>query len=154
MNCDQIFSEFVFEPMTHANPPKVRGVYVIRFIERGSPISDVITGSIEIVKELGWPLIENKMVNRLHRLKGIEQCPYIYIGSAGSTGKRKFHLAGRYRDFAGRHTAMFPIWALIYFQWILEYGWMVTKEPKYEEAALKDSYRQLHAGKLPALVYR
>lgn len=49
---------------------------------------------------------------------------------------------------------MYPLWALLYFDWELEYGWLEDSNPASVEVNLKQSYKQNHAGKLPAIVDR
>jgi len=49
---------------------------------------------------------------------------------------------------------MYPLWALLYFGWELEYGWVEDEKPAELEETLKRRYRQVHRGKLPALVDR
>ena len=92
------------------------------------------------------------MVSRIERLKRISQCPIIYIGGAGTQPGSRNTLKGRYTEFSGRHTAMYPIWILLYFGWKLQFGWKKTKQPENEEGEYKKKYRKAHQGKLPALV--
>jgi len=61
-------------------------------------------------------------------------------------------LKGRYQEFSGRHTAMYPIWALLYFGWELEFGWKEEEDPRNAESKLKQKYAERHNNKLPALV--
>jgi hypothetical protein len=63
-------------------------------------------------------------------------------------------LKGRYNEFSGRHTAMYPIWVLLYFGWKLEFGWKESDEPSLEEKRLKEKYQNTHQNRLPALVKR
>ena len=46
------------------------------------------------------------------------------------------------------------VWALLYFGWRLEFGWHESDVPKSAEAELKEKYKALHDGRLPALVER
>ncbi|MBI3615252.1 MAG: hypothetical protein HY211_01920 [Candidatus Omnitrophica bacterium] len=91
-------------------------------------------------------------MGRVERIKRIGGCPIIYIGRAGRQNNGKHTLAKRYRNFFGSHTAMFPIWALLYSGWELEYGWLEKENPEFIEAELKQKYRNSHQGRLPALV--
>jgi hypothetical protein len=95
------------------------------------------------------------LCSRFDRLSKIGDCPTIYIGSAGTYAGSKNTLKGRYLELATRHTAKYPIWALLSSGWELQYGWMVVDEnPGTAEEALKGQYRKAHAGELPALVSR
>lgn len=48
---------------------------------------------------------------------------------------------------------MYPIWALLYFNWELEFEWKVANNPENVESQLKKEYKKRH-NKLPALVKR
>jgi hypothetical protein len=48
---------------------------------------------------------------------------------------------------------MYPLWALIYYGWDLEFGWFVeNQDPESLENSLKHEYQIDHSGTLPALV--
>jgi elongation factor P--beta-lysine ligase len=47
---------------------------------------------------------------------------------------------------------MYPIWALLYFGWELEFGWKEEEDPRNAESKLKQKYAERHNNKLPALV--
>jgi len=70
-----------------------------------------------------------------YRINNITGCLVISIGSAGTNPESRHMLAGRYRDLASRHTAQYPLFALLYSGWELEYGWKVSDEPKELAAA-------------------
>ena len=106
-----------------------------------------------IVKQLKWKMVEKHILNRINRLKKIKQCPIIYIGSAGYRENSKNTLKNRYRELSERHTAMYPIWALLYFGWDLEFGWKEESNPKDAECQLKREYKNKHGDK-SALVER
>ena len=89
---------------------------------------------------------------RLKKIDEMSDCPTIYIGSAGTNPKSKNTLWGRYREFAGRHTAMFPVWALLYSGWKLEYLWLCCDNPAAKEKEYKEKYKRLHGDNLPPLV--
>jgi hypothetical protein len=76
------------------------------------------------------------------------------MGSAGTRQDSKNTLARRYKEFSGRHTAMYPLWALIYSGWELEFGWIETSHADETEKELKARYKQKHGDKLPAIVER
>jgi len=72
--------------------------------------------------------------------------------SAGTQKHSKNTLKGRYREFSLRHTTMYPIWALLYFNWDLEFGWRETEDPGRVESQLKQQYKERHGNRLPAIV--
>ncbi len=94
------------------------------------------------------------MLNRIDRLTHIGECTILYVGSAGTLTESRNTLRGRYEEFAGRHTIMLPLWALLYFGWSLEYGWKIEDTANIAEAQLKQMYQTHHNGKLPTLVNR
>ncbi|MHC4620367.1 MAG: hypothetical protein ACYTEQ_21670 [Planctomycetota bacterium] len=152
--CDNLFTSFTFQDIRDASPPNKRGVYVIRVKRRGRPIGEMIEQIEQIIRRLGWPVVGKRMRSRIKRLEKIVSCPTIYIGSAGTQPGSRHTLQGRYRDFAGRHTAMYPLWALLYFGWELDYGWREAENSAELEERLKRAYKQGHNDQLPALVYR
>ena len=153
-DCSDIFEGFTFQDLRRADPPKAKGVYVIKVAKEGEDVPEIIFQLDTVVERLDWPLLGNKVRNRINRMDRIAGCPYIYIGAAGPSAQSKHTLFGRYRDFSGRHTAMFPIWALLYFGWELEYGYLESKDAGELEKRIKILYKQRHAGGVPALVYR
>jgi len=151
--CGDLFKEFVFEDLVEAKPPPEKGVYVIRIKNRSDSLPEaMISEAKQLIAKVGWKMLEKKMVSRIERLKRISQCPIIYIGGAGTQRGSRNTLKGRYTEFSGRHTAMYPIWILLYFGWKLQFGWKKTKQPENEEVECKEKYRKVHQGKLPALV--
>jgi hypothetical protein len=152
--CNRLFSDFKFEDIRRSLPPKKKGVYIIRVKHIGTPPQKVVEQVKQVILALNWPLVGEKMLDRVKRIERVNQCPVIYIGAAGSQSSSKYTLHGRYKDFAGRHTAMYPLWALLYFGWELEYGWIEDESPATAESKLKERYKQEHGGSLPAFVYR
>ncbi len=152
--CDDLLKGFTFDDIRRVKPPRKKGVYVVRVVKKGTAIEGVIEGAKQAIARLRWPSVEKKMSNRIARLSRIGQCPIIYIGAAGPGAKSKNALEGRYEDFSGRHTAMYPLWALLYFGWKLEYGYKEEIDPARAEDLLKQHYRQLHDNRLPALTGR
>ena len=71
-------------------------------------------------------------------------------GSAG----RPLCRSGPYEEFAGRHTIMYPLWALVASDWERAYGWCGADQAAQLEAYLKQCYKQQHDNNLPALVQR
>jgi hypothetical protein len=152
--CANIWDGFTFADIRVAQPPALKGIYLIRAARRGEPISAVVNQAQYLVDRIAWPLLTRKAVGRLDRLWRIGECDTFYIGSAGTGATSKYTLLGRYGDFAGRHTIMYPLWALLACGWELEYGWNAVHEAAQSERALKQVYHQQHDGKLPALVQR
>jgi len=153
--CNSLFDAFEFTRFQDAEPPKRKGVYAIRIHRRGTPVEEVHDKAIALAESIGWDVAGRFLHSRLDRLSKISDCPTIYIGSAGTYAGSKNTLHGRYLELATRHTAKYPIWALLSSGWELQYGWMVVDEhPGTAEAALKERYQEAHGGKLPALVNR
>ena len=140
--------------MRYASPPDKKGVYVIRIKKEGSSTKEIIQQVKECVQNLHWKLVIDYILNRIYRLKKINRCPIIYIGSAGLYKGSKNTLKRRYGEFSRRHTAMYPIWALLYFGYELEFGWKEEDYPGDVEIQLKQEYIERHKGKLPALVIK
>ena len=152
--CENRCSTFTFGEIRNASLPPQKGVYVVRIKGRGAPADKIIGETGRLVEELKWPIVANYIMSRINRHKGISECPIIYIGSTGTRSGSKHTLQGRYQDFCIRHTAMYPLWALVYFGWQLELGWLVNQKPDELEDTLKQEYKKDHFGKLPALVAR
>jgi len=151
--CSDLLVGFTFEDMVEAEPPSEKGVYVVRIRKRSERLPEaMISEAKQLMARVGWKMLEKKVMSRIKRLRGISQCPVIYIGGAGTQPGSRNTLKGRYSEFSGRHTAMYPVWILLYFGWELEFGWKITNEPANEEVELKRKYRKIHQGKLPALV--
>ena len=95
-----------------------------------------------LAESIGWDMAGRFLCSRLNRLSKIGDCPTIYIGSAGTYAGSKNTLHGRYREIATRHTAKYPVWALLSSRWELQYGWMIVDEhPGAVEEVLKKRYR-------------
>ncbi len=152
--CDELYYEFKFQDLIIAQPPRKKGVYIIRVKNKGENKTTIIEKVQTLVTSINWDLVNTHVMSRVKRLGRIGQCPVIYIGSAGTQPKSKNTLKNRYKELSNRHTAMYPIWALLYFGWKLEYGWKVCEDSKGEEVTLKKAYQQIHQGKLPAIVER
>ena len=153
--CNDLFDAFEFTRFQDAEPPKRKGVYVIRIHQRGTPVGEVHEKAVGLAGSIGWDVAGRFLCSRLNRLSKIGDCPTIYIGSAGTHPGSKNTLHGRYLELAARHTAQYPIWALLSAGWELQYGWMVVDDhPGTAEEALKGRYRKAHGGNLPALVSR
>lgn len=151
--CANLFTEFEFQDLVSAEPPSKKGVYVIRIRSKSESTPEMMVEKTrQLVSRLGWGLVEKHIIDRVERIGRIGHCPIIYIGSAGTRPGSRNTLKGRYKEFLGRHTAMYPIWVLLYFDWKLEFGWTECDEPGREEDMLKRAYLKIHQGRLPALV--
>lgn len=151
----QPFFRIRFSRFGKRGTSKEEGAYVIRIKSRSDITPEIMVDNTKkLISRIGWRLVENHIMNRVERLKRIGHCPVIYIGSAGTQRGSGNTLEGRYEEFSGRHTAMYPIWVLLYFGWKLEFGWKKCEEPSLEEKRLKEKYRETHQGKIPALVER
>lgn len=152
--CQGLFTDFTFQDLRAAEPPQRKGVYVIQVKQDGEPVADIVQRVTRVVHTLNWSMVGDRMLSRIKRLDGIGLCPIIYIGSAGTRPSSNHTLAGRYQDFGRRHTAMYPLWALLYYGWELRYGWKQEDRPADLEKQLKEEYRKIHRDTLPALVRR
>ena len=123
--CDSLFTEFKFQDLLSAQPPSEKGVYVIRVKIEGVKTNIIVDKTIKLVTGIGWELVKKYVMSRIKRLERIGQCPIIYIGAAGPQPTSKNTLKDRHKEFSSRHTAMYPIWSLLYFGWKLDYGWKV-----------------------------
>jgi hypothetical protein len=151
--CNNLFDDFTFEDLTSAKPPDVKGIYVVRIKCRSEvPLNDMVEKTRKLLSGIGWNLVIDFIMSRVERLGNIGNCPIVYIGSAGTRSESRNTLKNRYEEFSNRHTAMYPIWVLLYFGWRLEFGWKLSANPLRDENELKKNYRILHGGKLPALV--
>ncbi|MCI0532527.1 MAG: GIY-YIG nuclease family protein [candidate division Zixibacteria bacterium] len=144
--CEGLFDDFKSpEDIKTVTPPKKKGVYVISVKATGKTPSEIIKQVEPLISQLNWSTVGDYMRERICRLKKVSECPTIYIGKADD-------LRRRYDDFRGCHTAMYPIWALLFFGWELEYGWVLDESPGKREEELKNQYRNKHSDNLPALV--
>lgn len=149
--CDQIFADFRWYDLVTIRMkmlPKDAGVYAVRVRERGKPVEWITSRSHALLGKIGWFSLENYVLSRIRRLENIGDCPVIYIGAAPTS------LRGRYKDMCGeRHTAFYPIVALLFAGWKLDFGSFEDNEPAKKERLLKEQFRKVH-GTLPALVQR
>ena len=150
--CDRMFTGFRWQNLTILSkrdfPSKAKGVYVIRISKRGEPIEQIIFRAYEFIGKINWSAFEKFVLNRIHRLEEIRDCPVIYIGAAPTS------LQSRYDDLCGkRHTALYAVLALLFADWKLDFGWLEDDNPREKEKRLKQQYYSIH-GKLPALVKR
>ncbi len=149
--CDQILKGFRWHELStlkSSQLPREPGVYIIRVIEKGEDLINAKLKLKEIVLQSGWDELIRYVTNRLTRLFRIRNCPLIYIGSTGN-------IRSRFKDLAGRrHTAFFPILALLLSGWKLDYGFRIVASKnaaEHLEEELKKKYQRIH-GFLPAFV--
>ena len=149
--CDEIFKDFLWrdlEDIKSTKLPNKPGVYVIRVLERGNDPHEICIKFRKMFK-VKWVALREYIDSRLKRLERIEKCPILYCGVATKSIK------SRYEDLAGkRHTAFFPVLALLLGGWRLEYGFTIvnTEEQAMRlEEELKRKYIKIH-GRLPSLV--
>ncbi len=148
--CDVLFTRFYWKDITAVVPGRDlpdKGVYVIRVRQRGVPVDNIINSGCKLVETTRWGLLMKRVQSRLDRLNRISDCPIIYIGAAPTSFETRF------KDFVGRHVAMYPTWSLLWGGWKLDYGWLQDDVPFERERHLKDDYFRLH-NCLPALVNR
>ena len=152
--CEGIFKDFRWLDLGEvcsSDLPDVPGVYAIRVAERGMDVKEVCRGFLSFLEGSKWAELLSYVRSRLARLERISACPILYIGSAPKS------IRVRFKDLSGiRHTAFFPILALMLGGWKLQYGFLTVKsdhEAKELEKRLKSKYAEFH-GSLPALVER
>jgi hypothetical protein len=139
-----LVAAFSVANLTIATPPVGGGVYVLRAARRGKPTHEI--KAMPLLQEMPrlwdrytWYCEQVRLVER------IGECDIIYIGKASS-------LARRYGELAWAHPALWPVAALLYFGWELEYGWLEDANPLAKEKEIKEVYSHRHNGVLPALV--
>jgi len=155
--CDYLFTDFLWRDLESIHPstlPNRPGVYVIRVRRAGDAPVEAYKGFLKLFENLKWVEFKSYLENRLARVLNVhEACPVICIGA--TTGSRNPSIRSRYRDLAGRrHTALYPVLALLLAGWKLDYGFKTTssrEEAMELERRLKEEYIKVH-GRLPALV--
>ncbi len=140
--CDYIFEGFYWHELATlkaSHLPRKPGVYVIRVIEKRDEPINARRNLEEIILRSSWDELIQYVSNRLARLLRIGDCPLLYIGSTDS-------IKSRFKDLAGvRHTAFFPILALLLSNWRLDYGFKTvsTKEElNYWKRSLRKNTRK------------
>lgn len=125
--CDHILEGFRWHELSilkASHLPSKPGVYVIRVIKRGESLIKVKLRLDEIILQAGWDKLNRYVASRLVRIFRIKYCPLIYLGSTDNIKLRFKDLAGR------RHTAFFPILALMLSKWRLDYGFKMVSSKK------------------------
>lgn len=153
--CDSLFKDFKWRPLNSISLNEIQsetGVYAIRYDDKGLDIDQTILKKKDFFGQARWESVNSYVFNRLDRLKSIQDCPIIYIGSAPSI--KAGGLKSRYKDLCGRrHTIFYPVLALLIAGWDLQWGILPTKGPKAIEKEIVRKYIEIH-GEYPALLKR
>ena len=153
--CDSLFKDFKWRPLNSISLNKIQPetrVYAIRYDKKGLDIDQTILKTRDFFGQAQWESVNSYIFNRLNRLKSIQDCPIIYIGSAPSI--KAGGLKSRYKDLSGRrHTVFYPVLALLIAGWALQWGILPTKGPKAIEKEIVRNYNEIH-GANPALLKR
>ena len=153
--CAKNVSEFTFENVTAASPPRKRAVYVIRVKKAGKALAKIRDEERRFVSRLHASMFGNPYRDSIKRLAKMRaNCPVLYIGYAAGPKGRRHTLDRRYKELCSVHPASKPIVALLRGGWELEFGWRLEKEPQIAEDELKEQYKKNHSGCLPALMLR
>jgi len=148
-----IFDDFTYKDIAHAKPPEKPGVFVIKTRKSGTDeidINDELIGNFTNIK---WKRMHSVFETRLDQIVHMSNCPILYIGSAGTSSKSRQTLASRYQELAYCHPITFSLWALLHYNWKLDFGWKVTDNPKKYADELKKNYVK-HHGQMPLMIER
>jgi|GEM_PF-995259 len=146
----KIFQEFTYQEITTAKPPEKPGVFVIKIRKPGTDeieINNMVIGNFGNIR---WKRMYAVFATRLDKIVHMSTCPILYIGSSG-TGRQT--LAGRYEDLAYCHPITFYLWALLQYNWKLDFGWNVCEHPRKYATELKTMYIE-HHGQMPLMTER
>ena len=149
-----LFWDFTFEDITAAYPPDAKGVYVIQVRKPGLPPDEIMKSLESQPGLLEGEKARESLLKRIGRIQNIGDCPILFIGSSGARAGDRPTLKTRYRDLTRRHTARFPVRALLRFGWELDFGWKATENPRELEAELKEKYLNRGRRAPPALLVR
>jgi len=75
--CNGLFDAFEFTRFQDAEPPKRKGVYVIRVHRRGMPVREVHEKAVCLAGSIGWDVASQFLCSRFDRLSEIGSCPTI-----------------------------------------------------------------------------
>lgn len=149
----EIFKDFQYQNITNAHPPEKPGVFVIKIRKPGTDeleINEELTANFENIK---WAAMRDAFTTRLDKIVHMSHCPILYIGSAGTSTRSRQTLAGRYQELAYCHPIQYYLWALLHYNWKLDFGWKVCDNPKKYAAELRTMYVK-HHGQMPMMVER
>ena len=142
-----IFNEFTYEYISQAKPPEQPGVFVIKTHKPGTDEIDINNEVIGNFSNIEWKRMHHTFETRLDKIVHMSNCPILYIGSTG-TGRQT--LAKQYEDLAYCHPITFSLWALLQYNWKLDFGWKKTETPKQYAKDLKKMYVK-HHGQMPLM---
>jgi hypothetical protein len=149
--CAGLVSDFRFFELAADDPPqlppKEDGVYGIRVVRRGNPVSDVIETVTSLLAPIPWGRLRSSINGQISRLSAIGNCNLLYLGMGRE-------LYSRWDQLTWSHPAMIPLIALLCHGWQCEFGWLVCDKPAEMEHELKRIYKLTHHTRLPALMRR
>jgi hypothetical protein len=148
-----IFNDFMYKDIAHANPPEKPGVFIIKTHKSGTDEIDINDELIGYFSNIRWKRMHHAFETRLDKIVHMSNCPILYIGSAGTSLKSQQTLASRYQELAYCHPITFSLWALLHYNWKLDFGWKVCDNPKKYVAELKTMYVKNH-GQMPMMAER
>jgi len=148
-----IFSDFKFQNISNAHPPDKPGVFVIKIRKPGTDEIEIYNELISDFENIKWATMQDAYTNRLDKIVHMSNCPILYIGSAGTNMKSRQTLASHYHELAYCHPIQYYLWALLHYNWKLDFGWKVCDNPKKYAAEIKTMYVK-HHGQMPMMVER
>ena len=153
--CQNLFQGFNnAEPIETANPPREKGVYVIRIKKAGNSdrLSETLSSLKLFFEKTEWERLRTWVGRRVARLNNYKEsdCDIIYIGCGGKQQKKQGSIFDRHDGFVTGHTVMYPLWILLYHGWKIDLGWRVDYNASQLENNLRHSYYDLH-GRYPIL---
>jgi hypothetical protein len=147
------FNDFTYKDIAHAKPPEKPGVFIIKTRKSGTDeidINDQLIGNFTNIK---WKRMYSIFETRLDKIVHMSNCPILYIGSTITSLKSRQTLANQYQELAYCHPITFSLWALLHYNWKLDFGWKVCDNPKKYAADLKTMYVKYH-GQMPMMAER
>ena len=66
--CNGLFDAFLFTRFQDAEPPRRKGIYVIRIHQRGTPVEEVHDKAITLAESIGWD-VQADFYSRLNGLQ-------------------------------------------------------------------------------------
>jgi hypothetical protein len=145
-----IFNDFTYKDIAEAQPPEKPGVFVIKTRKSGTDEIDINEEVIGYFSNIRWKRMHRTFETRLDKIVHMSNCPILYIGSTGTGGQT---LAKRYEELSSCHPITFSLWALLQYNWKLDFGWKVINNPGKCAAELKKIYLK-HHGQMPMMVER
>ena len=153
-NCSlDIFNDFKYQDIKSAHPPEKPGVFVIKVRKRGTDEIDISNELEGDLYEIKWKAMRYALSHRLDQIVHMSNCPILYIGHAGTNSESRQTLAGKYRELAYCHPTQYYVWALLKYNWKLDFGWKVNDYPKKYAAELKTEFVK-HHGQMPLMIER